>query len=119
MVGTYTGGLTTLARRAARPVSRSPSPTRSRAWNTAIVSPSDTRTPLRRSSAVNSTTLASIGSLLVQDVLVACRPLQPGALELEVLLQLLLCLADVALVLEDHRQRVRHQLVLERVDVEQ
>src|SRR5262245_55903296 len=84
-----------------------------------MVSASETRTPLRRSSAVNSTTFASIGGALVQDVLVARRPLELGALELQVLLQLLLGLADVALVLEDDRQRVLHQLVLEGVDVEE
>src|SRR5262249_16771307 len=56
---------------------------------------------------------------LVEDVLVSGGSLELGALELEVLLQLLLRLADVALVLEHDGEGVLHQVVLEAVDVEQ
>src|SRR5438094_6765953 len=59
-------------------------------------------------------------SLLVQHVLVAldAGALLLGPLVLDVVLQLLLRLPDVALVLEDGGERLRDQLIVERLDVQ-
>src|SRR5262245_22277563 len=86
-----------------------------------MLSARETRTPFRRSRLENSTSFSSMGvEALVQDVLVALgtRGLHLRPLQLDVVLQLLLRLPDVALVLEDGGERLRDQLLVERGDVQ-
>src|SRR5579885_974493 len=110
-----------VARSAARTVSRSPSPVSASARHASMLSASETRTPLRRRRFENSTTFASTPDPLVEEVLVArrLRALELRPLQLHVRLELLLRLADVPLVLEDRRERVGDELVIEALDVEQ
>src|SRR5207244_8225774 len=62
-----------------------------------------------------------VSGRLMQHVLVALRAggLQLGPLQLHVLLELLLRLADVTLVLEDGGERLGDELLVERLHVEQ
>src|SRR6185369_14944001 len=128
---TSTARLTAVVRSVARTVSRSPRPTMPRARMASMVSETEMRRPFCRSSAQNATILSSIvasRSVLVEDVLLvpgrvrrggAGRLLLLGALQLPEVLELLLRLADVGLVLEDDRQRVVDELVVERVHVQE
>src|SRR5437879_420920 len=121
-VGRSTPRFTMVARSAARTVCRSGSPTTASARSMSILSAGETRSPFWRRRFENSTSFASMdGAPLVQHVLVALRAggLQLGPLQLHVLLELLLRLADVALVLDDGGERLRHQLLVERLHVEQ
>src|SRR2546426_1717070 len=100
-----------VARSAARTVSRSPRPTSPRARKPSMFSDSETRSPFSRSRFENSMSFWFKGSL-VEEILVGlgARRLELRSLELHVLAQLLLRLADVALVFEDRRQRIGDQL---------
>src|SRR5438128_3486877 len=125
-VGRSTPRFTVVARSAARTVPRSGSPTTSSARSISMLSASETRTPFWRSRFVNSTSFASMDGVrqwlvLVQHVLVALHAggLQLGPLQLHVLLELLLRLADVTLVLEDGGECLGDQLLIERLQVEQ
>src|SRR6185369_2538259 len=124
-VGRSTARFTIVARSAERTVARSGSPTTSSARSMSMLSLSEIRTPFWRSRFENSTSFWSMPeadcAALVQDVLVALDPrgLHLRALELDVLLQLVLRLPDVALVLEDGRERVRDELLVERADVQE
>src|SRR3989454_4925265 len=120
-MGRSTLRFTMVARSVARTVRRSGSPTTASARSMAMLSASETRSPFWRSRFENSTSFASMDGLLVQHVLVALRAgsLQLGPLQLHVLLELLLRLADVALVLEDGGERLRDELLVHRLHVEQ
>src|SRR5581483_3145014 len=64
---------------------------------------------------------AEVSGRLMKDVLVGLegRRLDLGALELDVLFELLLGFADVALVFEDGRERLGDELFVERLHVEE
>src|SRR5262245_35985202 len=101
---------------------RSPTPSMATARKASRCSAIDTRRPLARRSSVNSTIFASMRGARpsVEQVLVVplLRP-AARALRLQKGLELVLRLADIALVLEDGAQRVVDQRLVEPLGVEQ
>src|SRR5258708_15191605 len=115
--------LTIVARSEARNASRSASPVTSEAANASSVSASETRTPFSRSRFANSTSFSCMmrkRPTLVQKILVAAGfGAATRAHATDVVLELFLRFANVALVLDDRVERLGHEFLVEAVHVQQ